>query len=163
MKIVIAVAAAVLLPGSAREVAAEKPGGAPAALEGKLHGAWTGEGPCDGRLPLRADGTYERKLHGPGGNNCAGTWEVRWDALPPTLVLTCKTSDDPMYIRKEEVKLIQLDDQAPRVQVPVRPDDASALLAGEKVDTRPVADQKGWRGSRQDALPHYNHRRTKPL
>ena len=127
MKIVIAVAAAVLLPGSAREVAAEKPGGAPAALEGKLHGAWTGEGPCDGRLPLRADGTYERKLHGPGGNNCAGTWVVRWDALPPTLVLTCKTSDDPMYIRKEEVKLIQLDDQAPRVQVPVRPDDASAL------------------------------------
>ncbi len=112
MKILITVAAAALLLGFAQEVVAEKPESDPAALERKLHGAWKGDGPCDGGLTLRADGTYERKLHGPGGNNSAGTWEVRWDALPPTLVLTAKTSDDPVYVGQEEVKLIQLDDQA---------------------------------------------------
>jgi RNA polymerase sigma factor (sigma-70 family) len=83
-----------------------------AVLERKLHGAWSGQGPCDGDLTLRADGTYERRRHGPGGNNSAGTWDVRWDALPPTLVLACKTSDDPAYAGKTvAVKLIQLDDK----------------------------------------------------
>ena len=62
MKIMIAVAAAVLLVGFAHEVAAEKPRTDPAALEQKLHGGWNSEGPCDGGLTLRADGTYERKL-----------------------------------------------------------------------------------------------------
>lgn len=80
-------------------------------LERKLHGTWRGKGPCDGELTLRADGTYERRLHGPGGNNSSGRWEVLWDALPPTLVLNCTTSDDPTYIRQEVVKVVQLDDE----------------------------------------------------
>ena len=91
--------------------AEDKPGETPTALEQKLHGAWIGGGPCDGRITFQADGTYERRLHGPAGNNSSGAWKVRWDALPPTLVLTCKTSDDPAYAGKTlEVKLLQLDD-----------------------------------------------------
>jgi hypothetical protein len=86
--------------------------GGPAALERKLHGAWEGQGPCVGGITFRADKTYERTLHGPGRNNSAGAWEVRWDALPPTLLLTCKTSDDPLYVRKEGWKLTRLDDEA---------------------------------------------------
>src|SRR5688572_13577915 len=62
-----------------------------AALERKLHGEWVGDGPCRGGLVLRADGTYERIHEGPGGVNSTGTWAVRWNALPPTLVLTCRT------------------------------------------------------------------------
>jgi len=111
MKIVIAVTAAVLLLGFAQEVVAEKPGSDPAGLERKLHGAWIGQGPCAGYLTLRADGTYEHRNYGPGGANLRGAWTVRWDALPPTLVLTCKTSDDKDYIGKTwEVKVIQLDE-----------------------------------------------------
>ena len=110
MKIVSALMSALLLLGSSQAVVAEKPDNNTAALERKLDGAWKGNGPCDGGFTFRPDGSYERRLHGPGGNNSAGAWEVRWDALPPTLVLTCKTSDDPAYLRKDEVKLIQLDD-----------------------------------------------------
>ena len=111
MKKMTAMAAVVLLLGVAPRVAAEKPASDPAALERQLYGTWTGTGPCDGGLTIRPDGTYERKLHGFGGNNSDGTWEVRWDSLPPTLVLICKTSDDPVYVGKQDVKLIQLDDQ----------------------------------------------------
>jgi hypothetical protein len=84
------------------------------ALERKLHAEWIGQGPCDGRLTLRADGTYERRRCGPAGINSAGTWKVRWDALPPTLVLICKTSDGPGEDAGTtyEPKLIQLDDVA---------------------------------------------------
>ena len=57
---------------------------------------------------FRADGTYELKRYGPGGDDYAGTWTVRWDALPPTLVLTCKTSEIPEL---GKLKLIQLDDE----------------------------------------------------
>ena len=47
------------------------------------------------------------------GHPLTGTWAVRWDALPPTLVLTCKDADDPRYIgTTEAVKLVQLDDAA---------------------------------------------------
>jgi hypothetical protein len=63
-------------------------------------------------IALRADGTYERIHYGPGNKTVAGTWAVRWDALPPTLVLACKTSDDPESIGKTgNVKLVQLDDE----------------------------------------------------
>ena len=107
--------AALFAPGAAGSAApdrAAKPGRELAALEEKLHGEWAGEGPCDGGLTVRADGTYERTHQGPAGTNCAGTWKVRWDALPPTLVLTCQTSDDPGDEGKvSEVKLIQLDDE----------------------------------------------------
>lgn len=118
MRILIAVAAAVLLLGFA-QVVAEKPATAPVALEKKLHGAWKGESACQGDLTLRADGTFAKTRCGPGNNNFAGTWEVRWDALPPTLVTTCKTSDDPKAVgNKDEVKLIKLDDKVLVVTYP---------------------------------------------
>jgi hypothetical protein len=82
-----------------------------AALTAKLHGEWNGQGPCEGRIVFQANCTYERIHHGPGGVNSTGTWKVRWDALPPTLILRCKTSDDPAKCGQTlEVKLIQLDD-----------------------------------------------------
>ena len=38
---------------------------------------------------------------------------MRWDALPPTLVLTCRTSDVKDEVGKTiEVRLIQLDDKS---------------------------------------------------
>lgn len=112
MKRVIIAATAVLLLGLGESVWAEEPRQDLAALEEKLHGAWDGQGPCDGGLLLRADGTYERTRFGPAGSNATGTWELRWDALPPTLVLTYATFDDPDYVGTTyEVKLIQLDDE----------------------------------------------------
>jgi hypothetical protein len=88
----------------------EKTGAALAALERKLEGVWVGSGPCDGQITIKRDGTYQRRLHGPGGNNSAGSWRLRWDTLPPTLALSCTTSDDPAYAGKTlEVKVVQLD------------------------------------------------------
>ncbi len=43
---------------------------------------------------------------------------MRWDALPPTLVLDCKTSTDRDLIGRREVKLILLDDAAFSYQYP---------------------------------------------
>ena len=89
----------------------DRPKEGPAALEQKLHGEWQG-GCCIGELTLRADGTFERQHYSPGNNTLTGTWHVRWDALPATLVLTCKASDYEGYVGREEVKLIRLDDDA---------------------------------------------------
>ena len=83
-----------------------------AALERLLCGRWKG-GACVGELKLRRDGVFERKHHSPGGNSLTGEWKVRWNALPPTLVLVCKTSDDLERFPAEktwEMKLTQLDD-----------------------------------------------------
>jgi hypothetical protein len=110
-----------------------------AALEQKLLGTWRGPA-CGGDYTFHADGTYEVHSYTPGQNNLTGTWSLRWDALPPTLVLTCKTSDirrrDPArteyeYLGKPlEVKLIELN--------------ADALVYR-------FADGKAeWRGSRED-------------
>jgi hypothetical protein len=63
-----------------------------AALERKLLGAWKGPA-CAGDYTFNADGTYECRNFTPGQNTLAGAWSVRWDALPPTLVLTCTKSD----------------------------------------------------------------------
>lgn len=101
---------AVLLGGWVA-VSAEPPNGV-AALEQKLVGAWKGQTPCAGNLRFRADGTYEWTNYGPAPYDSAGTWKMRWDALPPTLVLTCKTSeieDERGKIR--EIKIAQLDNQ----------------------------------------------------
>jgi len=87
---------------------ADKPLERQAALERKLHGAWLG-GDCQGMLTFAADGTFERHHYSPGDCHLAGTWEVRWDALPPTLILTCTSADDPELLGKEAVKLTQLD------------------------------------------------------
>ena len=82
-------------------------------LERALHGAWGGIGPCDGTLTFRPDGTYERRHYSPGGYRVGGTWVIRWDALPPTLVLTCETSDGPHLVgRTVAVKLVRLDGDA---------------------------------------------------
>jgi hypothetical protein len=86
-----------------------------AALEKKLHGAWECERDCVGDLTFRVDGTFERLRYSPGNNTLTGTWEMRWNALPPTLVLICKTSDesDRFSVGKTlEVKVVQLDDEA---------------------------------------------------
>jgi hypothetical protein len=91
---------------------ADNPKEGPPALERKLHGEWIG-GPCVGELTLAADGSFERRNYSPGGNKLTGNWELQWNALPPTLVLSCKTSDDPDYVGKtSKFKLIQLDDEA---------------------------------------------------
>ena len=98
--------------------AADNPQDAAAALERKLHGAWKG-GPCDGEFTLKADETFERSHFSPGNYYVTGTWKVRWDAIPPTLVLSCRTSDDPDAVGKvSEVKLIQLDDKVFAYQYP---------------------------------------------
>jgi len=84
-----------------------------AALEQKMLGAWKGQIGCDGRFHFRADGTYALTDYGPAPYDSAGTWKVRWDALPPTLVLTCKTSEVRDEVGKTtEVKLIKLDDKS---------------------------------------------------
>lgn len=112
MKTILVSAVAVLLVGLAHPIGAEPPGKDLAALEKKLLGTWKGQGGCDGRLVFRADGTYELTEYGPGADDSAGTWKVRWDALPPTLVLICRTSEVPENVCKiTEVKLIKLDDK----------------------------------------------------
>jgi hypothetical protein len=115
MKLVIVPAAAVLVVGLA-QMALAAPVGTErgkdlVALEQKMLGAWKGETGCDGSFLFRADGTYELTGYGPAPFDSAGTWKIRWDALPPTLVLTCKTSEVPDVVGKtREVKLIKLDD-----------------------------------------------------
>jgi hypothetical protein len=92
----------------------------PVALERKLHGEWQG-GACAGDWTFAPDGTYKVQRYSPGNNKLTGTWEVRWNALPPTLVLTRKTSDAPDRIKigeTLEVKLIQLDDEELAYQYP---------------------------------------------
>jgi hypothetical protein len=99
---------------------ADKPKEGPIALEKKLLGAWQGPA-CGGDYTFNADGTFEVKHFTPGNNTLAGAWSIRWDALPPTLVLTCKTSDfkkkDPGRPEYEhlgkalELRLLQLDNE----------------------------------------------------
>jgi hypothetical protein len=102
---------------AASQPAAPGKGDQLAALEGKLLGTWTGPA-CGGDYTFHADGTFDLRHFTPGNNTLTGTWSVRWDALPPTLVLTCKTSDikanDPgrpeyEYLGKAlELKLLEL-------------------------------------------------------
>ncbi|MFN0022170.1 MAG: hypothetical protein ACKVP0_28305 [Pirellulaceae bacterium] len=115
MKTFLVPSAAVLMVGLVQLVSAEPPAKGPGkelvALERIMLGAWQGQEGCSGRYLFNADGTYELKGFGPGGDETAGTWKVRWDALPPTLVLTCKASESDEDIGKEtKVKLLQLDD-----------------------------------------------------
>ncbi len=117
MKMVIVPAAAVLLVGLTQVVWAEPPGKERgqelAALERKMVGAWKGQTTCDGRLVFRSDGTYELTEYGPASDASQGTWVVRWDSLPATVALTCKTSEIPNEVGKTtKVKLIKLDDKS---------------------------------------------------
>jgi len=102
---------------------ADKPQEGPVALERKLHGVWKGPA-CGGNWTMRADGTFAVEHYSPGNNKLTGTWEVRWNALPPTLVLTFKTSDAPERLKVGEaweIKLIQLDDEALAYEWPKNP------------------------------------------
>ena len=119
-----------LLVGFAQPAPGEAPKGELAALEQKLVGAWDGQGGCDGKFVFRADGTYALTGHGPGGDDSKGTWKVRWDALPPTLVLTCTGSGVAEDVGKaRELKLVKLDDKNLTVRHP-HPDGG---LSGEYV------------------------------
>src|SRR5687767_8881445 len=110
-RVAIVLVLAACLPALAAPALDEKPAKGPAALERKLVGEWDGAGPCDGDLTFRADGTFVRTGHGPDGLSSAGGWAVKWDALPPTLVLTCRASDDPEEVGKvTEAKLVELND-----------------------------------------------------
>ena len=109
-RIAVILAASLLFITPARS--ADKPAEAPVPLERKLHGGWRG-GPCEGTWTYLPDGTFRARHYSPGNNRLAGTWELRWDALPPTLVRTCKTSDDPDLVGKTwDVKLVRLDDKS---------------------------------------------------
>jgi hypothetical protein len=83
----------------------------PVGLEQKLMGKWEKGGPCIGDITFRADGTYERQHFSPGNNTVSGKWRMRWDALPPTLVLTCEEADrEDLIGKKWEMKVMRLDD-----------------------------------------------------
>jgi hypothetical protein len=95
-----------VLPGKS----AEPPGNGTAGLEAKLRGFWNGRGDCQGDVTFKADGTYSWIQFGPGSATVAGKWSVRWDALPPTLVMTSTASTDRDYTGvTAEVKVLQLD------------------------------------------------------
>jgi uncharacterized protein (TIGR03067 family) len=84
----------------------------PASPGQKLIGGWEG-GPCEGDWIYRPDGTFQARSYSPGGNRLAGTWELKTGTVPPTLVRTCKTSDDPDLVGKTwEVTLIQVDEKS---------------------------------------------------
>jgi hypothetical protein len=113
-----------LATATAQSVSASPPasaskGGELAALEHKLMGTWHGPA-CIGTLTFNPDRSFERQHFTPGDNSVAGTWSLRWDALPPTLILKCKTSDfkkkDPGRADYagtiEELKLVELGDDA---------------------------------------------------
>jgi hypothetical protein len=98
-----------------------KPTGDLAALEQKILGFWQGPA-CGGDYTFNPDGTFVMENFTPGQNTLTGTWFIRWDTLPPTLLVTCKTSDfkkkspnwpEYEYLNKtREFKLLELDDQS---------------------------------------------------
>ncbi len=120
------------------------------ALERLLRGDWDGCGPCDGEITFRADGTYQWRYVGPAGDSRAGTWDVRWDALPPTLVLTCKTSEKGRVGKPFEVKLVELNKETlvfgyggktqTRFERPKAIDEARAIEIAKIL----VADKETW-------------------
>ena len=94
------------LPG---KLPAEQPGNATAGLEAKLHGFWHGPASCQGDVTFKPDGTYSWVHYGPGSATVVGKWSIRWDALPPTLVMTSTASNDKDYVgATAEVKVLQL-------------------------------------------------------
>ena len=112
-----------------------------AALERKMLGSWRG-GPCVGTYTFHADGSYELHDFTPSRNSLTGTWSVRWDALPPTLLITCKTSDfkardanGPEYKNfgvPLEAKLVELNDDAIVIQFPAYKQDEDSKGYSER-------------------------------
>jgi hypothetical protein len=105
-------------PGKAAEVAA---------LEEKLLRTWRGPA-CGGDFTFKADGTFDVRSFTPGQNILTGSWALRWDALPPTLLLTFKTSNfkktypnepEYKYVGKTvEAKVLELSDHALAFKAP---------------------------------------------
>ena len=69
----------------------------PDTLQKKLLGTWYGPD-CGGDYTFHPDGTFDLHHFTPGQNTLTGTWSIRWDALPPTLVVTCQSSD---FLKKD--------------------------------------------------------------
>jgi hypothetical protein len=106
-----------------KEAPAAADANTPLALERKLHGDWKGPA-CGGVWTFAPDGTYAVQHYTPGNNKLTGSWQMRWNALPPTLVLTCKTTDaaDRLPVGQTwELKLVQLEDEALAWQWPEDP------------------------------------------
>jgi hypothetical protein len=79
------------------------------ALTKNLRGEWTSNLDCFGDITFDTDGTYSWLHYGPGDATVVGKWSVRWDALPPTLVLASTASNDKDYIgMTKEWKVLQL-------------------------------------------------------
>lgn len=98
-----------LVPATAAPPAGKAEAG-PIALERKMWGTWHG-GACAGDLSLKPNGKFERQHYGPANHTLSGTWVIRWDALPPTLALTCTDAQWAGEIgTRQEVKIVQLDD-----------------------------------------------------
>jgi hypothetical protein len=82
------------------------------AVERKLIGDWRG-GPCMGTIHFDADRKFRREHYTPGNNFVSGSWELRWDALPPALVFQGTDSDAPERLIKDlTVLLTLLNDEA---------------------------------------------------
>ena len=99
--------AASLSPATAAPPAGRSGGGRGPGAEAVGDVAWRGvrRGP-----DLGANGAFERRHYGPDNQTLSGTWKVRWDALPPTLVLTSRTRSRGEIGTVQEVKLVRLDD-----------------------------------------------------
>jgi RNA polymerase sigma factor (sigma-70 family) len=135
------------------------PGDGTAGLEAKLHGFWNGGAACQGDVTFKADGTYAWVRFGPGSATVAGKWSIRWDALPPTLVMTSTAASDKDSIGvTSEVKVLQLDGKGlvyeqngykveftrePR-QVPRKEQDATLIRGRWKVVSDEYRDGTGW-------------------
>jgi hypothetical protein len=116
----------------------------PAELEAKLLGNWRG-GPCMGVLQFSKDGTFERRHYSPGGNEITGTWKLKWNALPPKLTLTVKTSDDPKAFplgKVWELKLVGLD--AKSLSYQIEGDDRSTSYRRQTLDEKAVELMQGY-------------------
>jgi hypothetical protein len=111
-----------------------------AALERKLLGTWKGRA-CAGDYTFDRDGTFKLEHFTPGGNTLTGTWSLRWDALPPTLVLTCETSD----FRKKDSSREEYEFLGKPVELKL------VELSNDTLGYRSADPKVEWQGSRRTA------------
>src|SRR5207245_1303283 len=97
-RVLLAAGCVVLLVAAITSADAQKkPGGEgtrgePVPPQKQILGLWRG-GPCEGDFDFRGNGTFDLTNFTPGRNHLTGTWSIRVDTVPPTLLLTYKTSD----------------------------------------------------------------------
>lgn len=88
------------------------------AIESKLLGDWKG-GACQGDWTFRANGTFELDHYSPANLHLSGTWKMRWDALPPTLIATFSSGGDSQLVGKKwDLKVTRLDQEILEFQIP---------------------------------------------